>query len=67
VDFVSFKEKLIIEIDGSPHKELETRINDKYRTQWLHSEGFEVLRFWNSEILDNLEGVVKKIKKYLSH
>ena len=62
MDFVSFKHKLILEIDGAPHKEKETKVNDRQRSLWLQSEGFRILRFWNSDILNNIEAVIKKIK-----
>jgi len=62
VDFVSFEKKLIIEIDGNPHRETQTRVNDKQRSLWLLQQGFKVLRFWNSEIENNLDKVVSKIK-----
>ena len=62
VDFVSFENKLVIEVDGSPHKKTETKRNDRQKTLWLQSEGFKVLRFWNGDILNNLEGVIKMIK-----
>ena len=65
VDFVSFETKLILEIDGNPHKEMETKINDNQRTLWLQGEGFRVLRFWNADILNNVEGVLEKIKDNL--
>ncbi len=65
VDFVSFENKLVIEIDGSPHRKTETKENDRQRTLWLKSEGFKVLRFWNSDIVDNLEAVIKRIKRNL--
>jgi very-short-patch-repair endonuclease len=61
VDFVSFENKLVIEVDGSPHKKTETKRNDRQKTLWLQSEGFKVLRFWNGDILNNLEGVIKMI------
>jgi very-short-patch-repair endonuclease len=65
VDFVSFENKLIIEIDGSPHREKEVKFSDTQRTEWLQSEGYKVLRFWNSEINDNIEKVIEKINQYL--
>jgi very-short-patch-repair endonuclease len=66
VDFVNYEKKLIIELYGSPHKKNEIVMNDTYRTQWLESQGFKVLRFWNSEILNDLGRVVEKIKKYIN-
>jgi very-short-patch-repair endonuclease len=61
VDFVSFEKKLIIEIDGSPHNEEQINKNDKQRSLWLRGEGFKVLRFWNSEIVRDIEGALTKI------
>jgi very-short-patch-repair endonuclease len=64
VDFVSFDKKLILEIDGSPHKKTLTKINDNRRTLWLQEQGFKVLRFWNSDILNDIEDVLKKIIEF---
>lgn len=59
VDFVSFKKKLIIEVDGGHHAEQEKY--DEKRTGWLNAHGFEVIRFWNEEVFDNLDGVLEVI------
>ncbi len=64
VDFVCYEKKLILEIDGNPHKEASTKINDNKRTEWLHQQGYEVLRFWNNEILNDITSVMKKITKF---
>jgi len=61
VDFVSFEKKLIIEIDGGQHNKDEVLSQDKVRTAWLNSQGFRVMRFWNNEVIENLEGVIQKI------
>jgi very-short-patch-repair endonuclease len=58
VDFVCLEKKLIIEVDGGQHAENE---NDRKRDAWLQSEGFAVLRFWNNDVLGNLEGVMERI------
>ena len=55
VDFVCLEKKLIIELDGSQHAMRQAY--DNVRTQKLQNDGFKVLRFWNNEILDNIEGV----------
>jgi 5-methyltetrahydrofolate--homocysteine methyltransferase len=55
VDFVNFEKKLIVEVDGSSHNTKNVKMNDVYRTQWLQSQGFKVVRFWNSDILNNFE------------
>ena len=65
VDFVSFEKKLIIEIDGGQHSTDENKANDEVRTQWLESQGFRVLRFWNNEVSSNLDGVIARIKESL--
>ena len=48
VDFVCFDKKLIVEIDGGQHATQTGK--DLQREQWLQSEGFEVVRFWNNDI-----------------
>ena len=65
VDFVSFEKKLIIEIDGGQHSFEENKVNDEVRTQWLESQGFRIIRFWNNEVFSNLEGVIAQIKEVL--
>jgi very-short-patch-repair endonuclease len=52
-DFVCLEKRLIIEIDGGQHNENEKDIE---RTLYLESENFRVIRFWNNEVLQNLEG-----------
>ena len=58
VDFVHFNSRLIVEADGGQHNESET---DKQRDAWLKEQGFQVLRFWNNEILQNTEAVLEVI------
>ena len=65
VDFVCFERKLVIEIDGGQHAEHDQRAYDEERTKWLKSQGFRVLRFWNNEVLGNLEGVLTRIAEVL--
>ena len=55
-DFVSFEKRLIIELDGGQHAEILEY--DEKRTKILESNGFLVLRFWNNEVLKNIEGVL---------
>lgn len=63
VDFVCIENKLVIEIDGGQHNEEENKVLDNKRTDYLVSQGFTVLRFWNNEIFENFEQVVEKIKQ----
>ena len=65
VDFVSFKKKLIIEIDGGQHSAEKNKEYDEMRTKWLQSQGFRVIRFWNNDISSNIDGVVTRIKEAL--
>jgi very-short-patch-repair endonuclease len=58
VDFVCFEKKLVVEVDGGQHAGME---RDIARGSWLCDQGFEVLRFWDSDVLKNPEGVVHAI------
>jgi very-short-patch-repair endonuclease len=58
-DFACFDPRLVIEIDGGQHD--EQRDYDTRRDDWLRSQGFLVLRFWNNEVLENTEGVLERI------
>jgi len=62
VEFVSFEKKIVIEIDGSQHSAGKDR--DEERDNWLGVQGFKVLRFWNNEILQNIEGVLEVIRDH---
>ena len=53
VDFVCFEKKLIIELDGSQHGEIDIIKSDKIRDDFLKYRGFKILRFWNEEIFRN--------------
>jgi very-short-patch-repair endonuclease len=59
VDFVCLEKKLVIEVDGAHHL---NNPYDKKRDAWLSEQGYRVLRFWNSEVLKNTEGVLEKIR-----
>ncbi len=63
VDFVCLEAGLIIEVDGSQHS--ENADYDMARTVWLAQQGFRVLRFWNNEVLLNLDGVLCSIGQAL--
>jgi very-short-patch-repair endonuclease len=62
VDFVNLEERVIIEVDGGQHA-LDP--GDKIRDEWLRSEGYSVLRFWNNQVLNNMEGVLETIRNVL--
>ena len=63
VDFVCYEPKLVIEIDGGQHGRREQSEDDRERTRWLSANGFKVIRFWNDEVLQNLDGVLEVILK----
>ncbi|MFA6062437.1 MAG: endonuclease domain-containing protein [Gallionella sp.] len=60
VDFVCLEEKLVIELDGSQH--LENIDYDKERDSWLRNHGYTVLRFWDNEMLNAMDGVLERIR-----
>jgi very-short-patch-repair endonuclease len=61
VDFASFGSRVVIEIDGGQHNLPEGAQSDRARGAFLRSQGFKVLRFWNSDVDQNLEGVMESI------
>jgi very-short-patch-repair endonuclease len=61
-DFCDHTAKLVIEVDGAQHGEPRGMVSDRRRTQWLGTHGYEVLRFWNAEVLTNIYGVEVAIK-----
>lgn len=58
-DFCSPIAKLIIELDGSQH--LEQKEYDQERTGYLEEQGYKVIRFWNNDVLKDIEGVILTI------
>ncbi len=63
VDFYCADKNLIIELDGGQHAS-QTGY-DNQRTKYLELQGYKVIRFWNNEVLANLEGVLLKIREHL--
>ena len=61
VDFFCPAKRLIIELDGGHHNEDEVAVRDLERQRWLESEGYRVIRFWNSEITADLTAVLERI------
>lgn len=60
-DFAATRLKLAVELDGATHSTADERMNDARRTPFLESKGRTVLRFWNAEVYDNLDGVIASI------
>jgi len=63
VDFICRAKKIIIEIDGGQHNEIKNIQYDNKRTEYLISEGYKVIRFWNNDIDKNMGGVYNKLKE----
>jgi very-short-patch-repair endonuclease len=63
-DFCSVKRKLAIELDGSQHQEQSEY--DIMRTAYLESQGFQVLRFWNAQVMNDIEGIIRSIEAALA-
>ena len=64
-DFFCLAARLVVELDGGGHDAEAQRRADAARTAYLESCGYRVLRFWNNEVIDNIDGVVEKIAEYL--
>jgi methylmalonyl-CoA mutase len=62
-DFISLEYKIIVEVDGAIHQLPDNIESDLIRTERLNELGFEVLRFTNSEVLNDLEKVIYQIKQ----
>ena len=62
-DFVCQDRRLIVEADGGQHQD---SAGDARRTAFLESKGYRVLRFWNNDILENLDGVARLIAAAVS-
>jgi very-short-patch-repair endonuclease len=61
-DFVYFEARLVIEVDGGQHAD---SVQDQFRDHWFAANRFRVLRFWNNEVLKNLEGVMTVLAEAL--
>ena len=58
VDFVCLEKSLVVEIDGGQHAD---SVSDHVRDARLQQKGFRVMRFWNSDVMGNLNGVLEAI------
>jgi len=65
VDFICVEKRLIVEIDGGQHVTM-TEL-DNTRTEFLNARGYRVLRFWNNEVLQQLDAVLARILDSLMH
>ena len=65
VDFVCLEIGLVIELDGSQHAGQTTY--DEQRDGWLRAQGFDVLRFWNHEVLLQTDAVLERLRLWVEH
>jgi very-short-patch-repair endonuclease len=71
-DFAEHDLRIVIELDGGQHAEQRQAVRDSTRTTYLNGQGYRVLRFWNNDVLNNLETVLAAIcaaieEKRVSH
>lgn len=64
VDFICPSAHLVVEIDGGQHA--STTNYDAKRERYLEEQGFRVIRFWNNEVLENLDGVLARLQATLA-
>ncbi|WP_083487601.1 endonuclease domain-containing protein [Pseudoxanthomonas dokdonensis] len=62
-DFACLEVGLIVEVDGGQHMDARS---DRVRDAFLQEQGFQVLRFWNDEVLTNLDGVYCRLEAWLN-
>jgi very-short-patch-repair endonuclease len=63
VDFVCPEKRVVVEVDGGQHAQDASL--DAKRDRWLRDEGFVVLRFWNNDVLKNIDSVKEQVYKTL--
>ena len=63
VDFICLDKRLIIELDGGQH--MDNVDYDSKRDEWLKKQNFIVLRFWNNQVLNEIDSVLEVIVKNL--
>jgi very-short-patch-repair endonuclease len=64
-DFACHERRIVIEIDGGGHGHADQIVIDETRTTYLQSQGYRVLRFWNNEVFENIDGVMAVIMETL--
>jgi very-short-patch-repair endonuclease len=65
-DFACHERRLVIEVDGGQHGEDTHVAADAARTAYLESRGYRVLRFWNNDVMANIDGVLSVIQSVLN-
>ena len=62
-DFVCWELKLIVELDGGQH--MARAVYDQRRSQWLAGQGYTVLRYWNNQVLQEMEAVLEAMRLWV--
>jgi very-short-patch-repair endonuclease len=65
LDFYCHELGLAIELDGGQHDDDQHRTRDAHRTQWLQQQGIFVIRFWNNDVMRNIEGVLQMLSVHI--
>ena len=61
VDFICYEKSLIIELDGRQHLTPENLIQDEIRTQYLKNKNYNIVRYYNTDILNNIDNVLEDL------
>ena len=64
-DFACHRARVVVEVDGETHTADADIMSDEKRSEYFRSHGYRVFRFWNNEVMKNLEGVVEIIQRAL--
>ena len=64
VDFCCFEQRLVVELDGGQHADAGRF--DQRRSDFLVAKGYRVLRFWNNDVTENIDGVLERISEALT-
>lgn len=65
LDFYCHKLKIAIELDGSMHNNLDQKIYDEERTFELNEFGIDVIRFWNNEVITEMDFVINRLNEFV--
>jgi very-short-patch-repair endonuclease len=65
VDFVCFEKRFVVELDGGHHNDEQQGIYDAERSKWIEQQGYRVVRFWDHDVLKQVETVKEAILRAL--
>ena len=64
-DFVCLNKQLVVEVDGEYHNTVEQKMSDDYRTEFLNRQGFNVMRFTNEQVFNEMQHAIRQIKELI--